>query len=291
MSTDIWKPLINGKFDTGKYLYHYTNIDKAIQIIHSETLRFASICNTNDTIESKPKIIFDTDKVTYEKKSKKILEYFKRMQPYIRLICFSLDSDISSFSENTTYTDKTYKKQYYDVSGRGFALPRMWAQYASNNEGVCFIINKEKLEKAVEHITLIKSDKVIYKKIYDRYIINEENINLLYKQISNIANGRMVFIDKSINDADFLKYNYFEKLDDWENEREYRMVTMTENTDDIVSVKKLFSFVEGIVIGEKINPAYEYTIKTLIKNKSPNKDKLICSVKKIEFGSDICRVK
>ena len=32
------------------------------------------------------------------------------------------------------------KIKYNDYTGRGFSLPRMWAQYANNNDGVCFVL-------------------------------------------------------------------------------------------------------------------------------------------------------
>lgn len=72
---DVWQTVFAGYFDTNKYLYHYTNIDKAIKIINSNNLRFSPITNTNDTSEAKRKIMFSENNILnkeeYDKKIKK----------------------------------------------------------------------------------------------------------------------------------------------------------------------------------------------------------------------------
>lgn len=179
------------------------------------------------------------------------------------------------------------KKKYYDVTGRGFSLARMWAQYGSNNEGVCFIINKKKLmEQIRSNIELYKAEDVKYKDTFDNYFISDEKIEELYRKISTLSNGTLTFTNLLKKDNEFVKYNYFEKLKDWENEREFRILAYVDQIKYTLTIDHFDTYVEGVVVGEKIDPAYEHVIRALIKEKCKD-----CLVKKISFENYICRVK
>ena len=95
MKTDVWKTLYGDNFDTEKYLYHYTSIDNAINIIHSDSLLFSQISKTNDTSEAKMKLIFSTDRIDNEKeyreKTELITKYFSDSNSVVQLLCFSMD--------------------------------------------------------------------------------------------------------------------------------------------------------------------------------------------------------
>lgn len=107
MSYDVWKTLYTGDFDSSKYLYHYTSMDKAIKIIHSNELRFSHIGRTNDTSESKLKIIYihSTTKETLcmDERIEKVSKYFKEYHNIVRLLCFSMDSIIKEKEKNLHY--------------------------------------------------------------------------------------------------------------------------------------------------------------------------------------------
>ena len=155
-------------------------------------------------------------------------------------------------------------------------MPRMWAQYAGSNEGVCFIFNKKKLIEAIERkVAFLKHGKVSYKKIFDKYFISSKQMETLLNMMQE--------------DKEFLKYNFFEKLDDWSNEHEYRMVALIDKRDSPnyrLPIVGITSFLEGVVIGEKIDPSFEKTIKQLIKGR-----RAPCEMKKISFDSALCKVK
>ncbi|WP_285958930.1 DUF2971 domain-containing protein [Thomasclavelia spiroformis] len=290
MYIDVWQTLFAKGFDDKKYLYHYTNIDKAIKIIHSNSLRFSSISTTNDTSEQKIKIHFpknDTlNEELYNEKVKVISDYLKKHHPQFHLLCFSTDTKLTEKEKRSLMEKMSERKLYYDVTGRGFALPRMWAQYASNNEGVCFVINKEKLMKQImSKVEVYKYQNVRYKKAFDNYILSKEKIDSLYKKISSNANGSMTLVNLFQKDDDFVKYNYFEKLDDWKNEQEFRILAYIDDPEYIMSIDDFNTYIEGVVIGEKIDPAYEKVIRKLISEICKE-----CSVKKITFENYICRI-
>ena len=112
-------------------------------------------------------------------------------------------------------------------------------------------------------------------------------MDVLYDKISMISNGSLTLLDMIQKDNDFLTYNFFTKLDDWKNEHEYRIVALIDNKNNLdrLAIDKVSSCLEGVVIGEQIDPAYEKTIKILIQS-TGNK----CDVKKIQFTSRMCKL-
>lgn len=286
MALDVWKTLYTNDFDTDHYLYHYSTFDKAIKIMQSNSLRFSPINKTNDTVEAKVRISFphtsQVNKAEFDKKTAVIYDYFCKHHPEIRLLCFSTDNQCAPLA-----LPSPSKRVFYDISGRGFALPRMWSQYASNNEGVCFIFNKEKLlEEVQKSIAFHRCEKVRYKKYTDSFNISEEKVDSLYSKVSMLANGSLTLVEMMQKDKEFLQYNYFQKLDDWKNEREFRIIALAGDNSSALSIGNLFSYLEGVVIGEYMDSAYEEVIKLIMA-----KNKEECEVKRIVFSGQICKVK
>lgn len=291
MKLETWKPLYVDDFDFDKYLYHYTSVEKAIKILYSDSLLFSPLSGTNDTSEAKMKIAFEQSNLIepheYERVVKKISEYFKQNTKIVQLLCFSMDAKIKEADKKKYLSSINDKDKYYDVSGRGFALPRMWAQYASNNEGVCFVFDKNNLIKKINHeVAFIKYGPVKYKKIFDTYFINGSKMDLLNDRISKVANGSLTLLDMIQRDKDFLDYNFFAKLDDWSNEHEYRILSLIDNSQgkqEGLPITGVKSFLDGIVIGEKMDKAYEKTIRMFAECGKHE-------VKRIHFDSDLCKL-
>ena len=293
MKTDVWKTIYTANFDDSRYIYHYTNVDKAIKIIDSNSLRFSCINNTNDTSEAKLRINFELpdnkeNQVALEEfdnKTREIVKFFQNKYSYIRLMCFSMDVHIKKKDQDKVLscTLDPEKEKYYNMIGRGFALPRMWAQYASDNKGVCFIINKNKLlNQIAKKVEYYIDDSVDYKPFLNNHFIKKESLNKLYEKITSETNDTLVLAKLFSKNSDFIKYNYFEKLDDWKSENEYRIVALTNN-DTVLSIGNFKNYTEGVVLGEKIDPAYENVLKLMLKDK--------CEIKKISFESSTCVLK
>lgn len=289
MGYDVWRTLFTENFDCKKYLYHYTSFEKAIKIIYSEQLWFSSITKTNDTTESKLRIRFvksDSNESLSNEKTDAVSNFLSRSNESIRLICFSRDIDLTKNELiSTTELHKNHlKDRYFDISGRGFALPRMWAQYCSNHEGVCFIINKKNFDKKLSSISYLKQSLVKYQNFLSYYKISEEELEQLYNKVNQHSNGRLSFIDLVNTNKHFVRYNYFIKQKDWENEREYRYVALVDTSvvQSELKISGLYDFVEGIIIGEKMDPASSNVIKKIVEGR--------CEVKKIHFNANICYV-
>lgn len=87
-------------------------------------------------------------------------------------------------------------------------------------------------------------------------------------------------------DKEFLKYNFFEKYNDWSSEHEFRIITLVDNEEnDRVAISEITTCLEGVVLGEKIDSTYEEIIKMLLKDKEND-----CQVRKIQFGDQICKL-
>lgn len=273
---EAWLTLYEKNFDKDKFIYHFTDVDKAIKILHGNSLKFSKISKTNDTLESKPKICTTTASNTNN-----IIKHFRELNKlYIQLLCFTKDEELDT--SNTTPVGKLF---YTDYSGRGFALPRMWAQYAKNNTGICFVFDKNKLKQLIYDevgIGLIHDQSIRYINKFDKYDIDQDKLNKLLDQVSLYDSKfqkdlfSIAFLKKNI---EFTEYNYFTKLSDWSGESEYRFLAF--GADDFY-VKNIHSTIIGIVIGENIEPAYESILKNMCND--------LCEIKKIIFSYEGCKI-
>ena len=267
-----WLTLYQSEFQRDCYLYHFTSVDKAVAILDSNSLRFSKISATNDTLEAKPKM--SPKNIASNHTLRTIFDEINRInRNYIQLLCFSMDAEI----ERIAQSQRTYLSDY---SGRGFALPRMWAQYADNNDCVCFVFDKVKLLTLIHqelNASLIRKDKIKYVSQYTPFDFDyEESLQFLLEN-----NGEF---SKTYSFAEFLKkneqytkYNYFYKLDDWSSENEFRVLAYGDENFFIRNITKALI---GVIIGEQIKPANEKIIKFFCKN--------ICEIKKIDFSYNGC---
>lgn len=260
-NSEVWKTIYEEDFDNNSFLYHYTNIQKAFKIIDGNKLKFGRINRMNDTLEAKPKVpnLNQNDAITFSA----LIEFLNYTNnSFIQLLCMSIDSENRAFSSSQ-------RQMYADYSGRGFALPRMWAQYADNNNGTCLVFDKTKLSSLIKKQArhrLIKADKVTYLSHFEPIDLNLNDVIDYSKEFINQSH-----VSKSINISSLLKehstftqYNYFSKLNDWSGEKEYRFLAFDE--DDIF-IDKIMDSLVGVVVGEKIDTTNLKIIKSLIGKK------------------------
>lgn len=271
---EAWQTMYEKDFDKDKFLYHYTNVSKAFKILHGKQLKFSKLNLMNDTLEAKPKLSFDKhiDSTTFQKI---VCHFGYTNNHYLQLLCMSKDSRIEMSAPNE-------RTLYSDYSGRGFALPRMWAQYADNNNGVCFIFDKSKLISIIKDTLgaeLIRMGNV-------DYVSHFEPINIdLASVLDHVKrSGSKSEIVRNIKEVDFLKkyenfvqYNYFSKLDDWKGENEYRFLAYGDEDNYIPDV---FEAIAGIVVGEFIEDSNLRIIELLSENQF--------EIMKISFNCDGC---
>ena len=274
---EAWRTVYDPNFCEDKYLYHFTDIEKVIKILFGDSLKFSKIGTTNDTLESKPKMDIPTNQ---ENDLFGIIRHLRDINKrHVQILCFTKDV------EKKSADSVSGKKAYTDYSGRGFALPRMWAQYARNNTGVCLVFDKNQLIELIQDslgISLIHHGSVRYVSKFENYNYDPTKLKKLLGQVNQYHNAmQKSFVDLNFlkSNIEFVEYNYFSKLDDWAGENEYRFLTYGEEDYFIKQIKDALI---GVVIGENIDPAYEEIIKVLCNN--------ICEVKKITFTYKGCQI-
>lgn len=140
----------------------------------------------------------------------------------------------------------------------------MWAQYANNNQGVCLIFDKDKLDEILKKSKIgFYGHNVIYKAYYQPFKLTEEQLNEMTKGINTNPSDFVRNIVTS--DSDYIIYNYFTKLDDWSSENEYRYISYSENTSDTeIEISKISPSLCGVVIGEKMGEVEKHMLKLLL---------------------------
>lgn len=251
----LWSALNRDIFDPKLYLYHYTSFETALKILYSRSFRLSPLSNTNDTTEQKCRVSYAfkrTDEMNglitcFENEWQKLVSNSK-------LLCFSQDHKKSSTLKNADFN-------IFDVSGRGFALPRMWAQY-SNNNGVCIIVEKNKLLDLVkESFPNAIYQPVRYRTDNNRFEFSEETL----RQVCNILNAQhnLEVVSSFLQKKDgFINYAFFSKSNDWSNECEYRVFVPTSEPG-FLWLKGIQGCIAGLVVGETIDESKSYVLQKI----------------------------
>lgn len=224
-----------------KYLYHYTSAETALEkIIPASTLKVGAFHNTNDPKESKSwdfNLACGDSDPSYEATSKAKGIVSGTIQERVKLLCFSKD------------------KSYMDIDplnhlfSRGFAKPRMWAQYGGNHTGVCFVFEKEKLNVAIgkEYVGM---DTDVYQGsvTYQNRPLSEDITRSAYT--INYPHFLDVGLQHYVRQHLFTHYRrlFFEKSLDWRDEEEYRWVLVSNKEGNLYL--NFGDALAGIVFGE-----------------------------------------
>lgn len=262
MGEDAFKTMHDVNYKMNTYLYHYSSFEKAAKIIYGDSLRFSNILSLNDTTEYKPKVIFSKEDPINEK----ILIRCREINRLIKICCFTQDNiEIKRFTKkNDLY--------FTDYSGRGFALPRMWAQYGGDNRGVCFIINKLNLEKAIcEQLKILGCKPIQYVDRYSCFRFTTKAVSTFKNQVLSREPDNSMAADKFMETyPKYIDENYFTKLSDWRDEHEYRIALFSSNGENL-TIGNFANFIEGIIIGENVDTVDAAIISKLLKRKVPIK--------------------
>jgi len=236
--------------DTNKWVYHYTSKETLLEhILPSGKIRLNTFENLNDPKESKEwKFgVSAEDNFTWEKFDEIQVETTKKMQAVSKILSMVRDSSQASID--------TIDVVYY----RGFARPRMWAQYAENHSGVCLVFNRQLLEEAITEE--LSSEGTIY---YGNVEYNNYNHQTSAYHLHNkdILKTSLEFVIES-KIKEYYKIYYFTKSEDWSSENEWRCVLRGKDKEvKYVSIEKALN---GIIVGADFNDTYLPSIKPFAK--------------------------
>lgn len=288
--SNLWRTLYTDDYSDNCYLYHYTDFSAAIKILSSDRLNFSSISKTTHDAQAKRRIFIpvpkEMDEKDYQKAIIEIERYYSICKPYIRILCFSMDSGIKDDAREKVFKRADPMIKFYDVLGRGFALPRMWEKYFEKNNGVCFILDKRKLLKSISgQARLLLESPVNYKNPFDIYRINEQHLKKLIARITNSTSEEAKLQSIAQNDKEFFSYNFLEKSSDWKGEHEYRIIALAQETNSSIFVNDFSSSLCGIVVSRDLDPDYKKVLFLLMRGAN-----IECDIKQIAFCRNCCKL-
>lgn len=239
--------MIHGVDSVDELVYHYTSAETARDyILRNKTLKLSMYANTNDPKETKA---WQFDLGTNENRDlgpyslTKISERFSdALKERTKVACFSMDAPPLTGNHME------------DILHRGYAKPRMWAQYGENHRGVCLVFRKEPLLATVRRqVTegLLLEGNVHYRNValVPNLTPHEFMIDFdLYESLGPIAYAHSHI--KTHHRALF-----FEKLLDWRDESEWRIVLLSEvDKDEYVQYDSaLVGVMHGAEIDEEVS--------------------------------------
>ena len=217
--------MIYGHSEADKYVYHYTRAETARDfILKSSTLRLNTFSETNDPRESKAWTfnLWTTGKYDLGRYNmQEMSAWFSNvLKSKARLACFVRD-------QAPLTGDHTR-----DILQRGLARARMWAQYADKHRGVCLVFDKARVIKAVTaHLSprLCWVGDVVYR---DHYIVRSAPPHEFAINVDELeALGPEQYAQRHV---DLYHHQlFFEKLTDWKDEVEWRVVVLGQDEDPL----------------------------------------------------------
>jgi hypothetical protein len=191
-----------------RYVYHYTKWERLLDIMHTG-LRLGPLAQMNDPRESKewyPPLSFRGDA---QFTAKEIAAFNQAIAGYKKMIRIAASCLDRPFNEG------------YNRSRRGYSRPRMWAQYAENHKGVCIVIDRAGLDRAI-HLRYPdqRASWVLAGKV--EYVETARDDPATLAIVLRADND----IEASVQDhfSEFADRLFFVKHVDWCDENEYRWV-------------------------------------------------------------------
>jgi Protein of unknown function (DUF2971) len=200
-------PIFTGELHQLKYVYHYTKWERLLDIAETG-LRLGQLSQMNDPRESKDWLLdlIISGPTLPDKTAMAAQEEVRNYRRRIRVAAFCLDQPYGNMDNQ---------------GRRGYARPRMWAQYADNHRGVCIILDRAGLDNAVrqrypeQNASWVRGGEIRYVETAREDIISES------VELSSADEAR-----ESVQ-KHFRRYAerlFFTKHIDWRDENEYRWV-------------------------------------------------------------------
>jgi Protein of unknown function (DUF2971) len=223
--------------DPNLWVYHYTSRSTALEhILSGGTIRLGSFLTVNDPRESKDwyfsVALSEEADLSPEDTFVLLRQITQLVKGHCKMVCMSTDD------KRAAYLDGNYG--FY----RGYAKPRMWAQYGQNHAGVCLIFDRNLLDKTIRN-TLSSKGEIYSGRVHYRHRNAEDAdaFNIFHDQIRRNSIDRVV---REMVNRYFTNY-FFTKAEDWANECEWRwLLRGTDNKPEYVNIAES---IRGVVVG------------------------------------------
>jgi len=234
------------------FLFHYSKSYVAMEkILYEKKIRFSSLINMNDPYEYKlPSLGVMGKGGVAEATASELTGKLRNTILY--------KAKILSLVRNKEVNSET---DFQLV----FAKPRLWAQYAEAQRGVCLVFS---LTTFLEKIRAAYSDITIYNNFveYDLQKGRRSSKNhLKYDKSKSPDENIQCHIHTNQKDI------FFRKHEDFGDENEYRIVlinwTDKSNNDIFIDLRGIL---RAVILGERFHRTYETLIKTLTEQLNVN---------------------
>lgn len=250
--------MIEGVKDAGKYVYHYTSMQTARKyIFQTGKLRMGSFRKMNDPKETRT---WHFDLWTNENRDLKSAERDRlcealsvRFKDHARVLC--LCQDVGPLTGD----------HMGEISRRGFARPRMWAQYAGVHSGVCLVFDREKLAERVELACQGAFRRISGPIQYRNHHIAPDHTGHYLINLDVLAEHGFEKYWRWHLDT-YWKRLFFEKMEDWRDEVEFRFVAFFDGDEEIYV--DFADALVGVIFGDA---ADETEVDAVIENLLPTK--------------------
>lgn len=210
------KNTVYGLRDPERFVYHYTSAAVALDfILKDRTLQMNQVTATNDPREGKAWDFIGNGYVEgwFESDAREKISIELRRPVYVACFC----SDATAVTGN--HLD--------DVLLRGLAKPRMWAQYGGRHKGFCLIFDRAKLVSHAQKqfgSESIQSGLVTYRDCHVAPSLNPGPFRIEIPALQSFGVAEYCRRHRQV----YMKGLFFEKLTDWQDEREWRLVLVAE---------------------------------------------------------------
>lgn len=149
----------------------------------------------------------------------------------------------------------------------GYDRPKLWESYGDKHQGICIALNREKIISEFNakmnglQNGQLAHDRIVYKDIVCRsQEIKPKTLSSYYRDI------------RHFNQADFLEEFkqsfFFQKDHDYQDENEYRLVYITSQHQEDLSIDISHS-VTALYLGDKVERSFIEYYKKLFKKEFP----------------------
>lgn len=236
-------------------LYHYTRAWTLTKIKSKRSLRFVPLSAMNDPQEALYSYAFmmglrgspgEPLQITSDEDALfRATDWFTEINQArrdVKVGSFSMDVLPDLADVDPEQADGTVPRRL--AANRGFAHPRMWAQYGDLGRGVCLVLNHNLLEQAVKTST---GDRVSWGYGAVNYEPIEQPASLGFFDIRDLLrSGADATVLKNFEDSLLTKHA------DWAHEAEFRFLVM-DGSSEPWSVPISPDVVVGLVLGPEFN--------------------------------------
>jgi len=225
--------------DSDRYIYHYTNASTALtHILKNQSFKLNTYVSTNDPRETKAWRVSGWPR-NYIEGSPPDLDqlagdFTQRLQQRVVAGCFCSDRNLTG-------------EPLADEHKRGYAKPRMWAQYGDSHKGVCLLFDRAMFSEATR------------KSLSDARFIEEGRLHYIDRAATNRLNGPFVLDLRGLDDTgadkqceihakERVRELFFEKNTDWSTEDEYRFIVFMQSVTSPIYIN-YGNALAGIMIG------------------------------------------